>query len=191
MRIALVTNWWALVVRGLVGIAFGILTFIWPGSTLLALVLLFGAYALVDGVVSLAGAVRAVGGHERWGVLVLEGITGILAAVITAAWPGITLVGLVFLIAAWALVTGVLEIAAAIRLRNHVPGEWLLLLGGIASLILAICLMIAPIAGALVIAIWIGSYALVFGALLVALGLRLRSWRRNVPGPGTIPAPAH
>jgi uncharacterized membrane protein HdeD (DUF308 family) len=191
MKIALITNWWALVLRGLAGIAFGILTFAWPGITLLALVLLFGAYALVDGVVSLTGAIRAMGRHERWGVLVMEGITGILAAILTMVWPGITMVGLVFLVAAWALVTGALETTAAIRLRRLVPGEWLLLLTGIASMVFGFLLMIAPIAGALVIAIWIGAYALVFGVLLVALGFRLRSWSRHVLGRGPLPAPAH
>jgi uncharacterized membrane protein HdeD (DUF308 family) len=191
MKIALISNWWALVLRGLAGIAFGILTFAWPGITLLALVLLFGAYALVDGVISLTGAIRAVTSHERWGVLVMEGITGILAAILTVVWPGITMVGLVFLVAAWALVTGALETMAAIRLRRQVRGEWLLLLTGIASMMFGFLLMIAPIAGALVIAIWIGAYALVFGALLVALGFRLRSWSRHVPGRGPLPAHAH
>src|ERR1700685_452212 len=109
MKIALITNWWALVLRGLAGIAFGIVTFAWPGITLLALVLLFGAYALVDGVLSLTGAIGAMGRRERWGVLVMEGITGILAAIITMVWPGIAMVGLVFFVAAWALVTGALE----------------------------------------------------------------------------------
>ena len=175
MKLSLVTNWWALVIRGLAGIAFGILTFIWPGITVLSLVLLFGAYALLDGVFSLAGAMRAMSRHERWGVLVLEGITGILAAVTTIVWPGITTFGLVFLVAAWALVTGALETVAAIRLRRQVSGEWLLLLGGVASIVFGILLMIAPVAGALVIALWIGAYALVFGMLLVVLGFRLRS----------------
>jgi uncharacterized membrane protein HdeD (DUF308 family) len=191
MKIALITNLWALVLRGLAGIAFGLLTFAWPGITLLALVLLFGAYALVDGVVSLAGAIRAMERHERWGVLLMEGITGILAAIITMVWPGITMVGLVFLVAAWALVTGALETTAAIRLRRLVPGEWLLLLIGIASMVFGLLLMIVPIAGALVIAIWIGAYALVFGVLLVALGFRLRSWSRHVLGRVPLPAPAH
>jgi uncharacterized membrane protein HdeD (DUF308 family) len=181
----------ALVIRGLAGIAFGILTFIWPGITVLSLVLLFGAYALLDGVFSLGGAVRAMASHERWGALILEGITGILAAVITIVWPGITAFGLVFLVAAWALVTGVLEMVAAIRLRRQISGEWLLLLGGIASVAFGILLMIAPAAGALVIALWMGAYALIFGTLLVALGFRLRSWSRNALGRGPVPAHAH
>jgi uncharacterized membrane protein HdeD (DUF308 family) len=122
---------------------------------------------------------------------VLEGIVGIAAAVVTVAWPGITALVLVYVIAAWAIITGVLEIAAAIRLRRHVRHEWLLVLGGIASLVFGILLMIAPLAGALVLAIWVGVYSLVFGVMLLALGLRLRSWGRTGTIGGQIPLPAH
>jgi uncharacterized membrane protein HdeD (DUF308 family) len=191
MRLALATNWGALVIRGLAGIIFGILALTWPGITLLALVFLFAGYALVDGVTSLIGAVRAIEHHDRWGVLVLEGIVGIVAAVVTIAWPGITALALVYVIAAWAIITGVLEIAAAIRLRRHISGEWLLVLGGIASLVIGFLLMIAPLAGALVIAIWVGAYALVFGVVLVALGFRLRSWGRTSTAGGQVPLQAH
>jgi uncharacterized membrane protein HdeD (DUF308 family) len=191
MRNALAVNWWALVIRGIAGIIFGVITFAWPGITLTALVLLFGAYALVDGVVSLVGAVRAVRSHERWGVLTLEGVAGIGAAIITVLWPAITALSLVFVIAAWAIVTGVFEIVAAIRLRRLIQGEWLLALSGIASVIFGILLTIAPLAGFLVIAIWVGAYALVFGILLVALGFRLRNWgKERFSGP-SVTAPAH
>lgn len=191
MRIALATNWWALVIRGLAGIAFGILTFAWPGITLVALVFLFAGYSLVDGVMNIVGAVRAIEKHDRWGILVLEGIVGIGAAAITVVWPGITALALVYVIAAWAVVTGCLEIAAAIRLRRVISGEWLLVLSGALSLVFGILLVISPIAGALVIALWVGAYALIFGVIMVALGLRLRSWGRNVMASGHIPAPAH
>jgi uncharacterized membrane protein HdeD (DUF308 family) len=191
MRLALATNWGALVIRGLAGIILGILALTWPGITLAALVFLFAAYALVDGVASLIGAVRAMERHERWGVLVLEGIVGIAAAVVTVAWPGITALALVYVIAAWAIITGVLEIAAAIRLRHYISHEWLLVLGGIASLVFGFLLMMAPLAGALVLAIWVGVYCLVFGVMLVALGLRLRSWGRTGTAGGQIPLPAH
>src|SRR5260370_12014341 len=133
MRIALATNWWSLVIRGIAGIAFGILTFVWPGITLVALVLVFGAYSLIDGVMSLIGAVRAAEAHERWGLLVLEGLVGIAAAAITVLWPGITAIALVYVIAAWAIVTGALEIGAAIRLREVISGEWLVMWGGVVS----------------------------------------------------------
>src|SRR5260370_36552347 len=105
MRIALATNWWSLVIRGIAGIAFGILTFVWPGITLVALVLLFGAYSLIDGVMSLIGAVRAAEAHERWGVLVLEGLVGIAAAAITVLWPAVTAMALLCVVSVWGGVT--------------------------------------------------------------------------------------
>jgi uncharacterized membrane protein HdeD (DUF308 family) len=154
-------------------------------------VFLFAGYALVDGVVSIAGAVRAANAHERWGALLVEGIVGIAAAVITVLWPAITALTLVFVIAAWAIVTGILEITAAVRLRKYVSGEWLLLLSGVASVLFGVLIAAVPVAGALVIAMWFGAYALVFGVILVALGLRLRTWDRALPSDGRIPAPAH
>ena len=191
MRILLARNWWSLVVRGLFAVVFGVLTLIWPGITVAALVLLFGAYALIDGVVNLLGAVRAVEAHERWSVLVIEGVVGIAAAVIAMAWPAITAVALVYVIGAWAIVTGVLELAAAVRLRRHVAGEWLLALAGIASTIFGVLLMASPLVGAVVLAIWVGVYALVFGILMMVLGWRLRAWRRLAPSGPTVMAPAH
>jgi len=191
MRFALARNWWSLVIRGFLGILVGIMTFFWPGITLAALVFLFAAYALVDGVVSLVGAVRAVTAHERWGSLLLEGIVGIAAAVITVLWPAITALSLVFVIAAWAIVTGIAEIAAAVRLRRVISGEWLLMLSGIASVIFGVLIAALPVVGALVIALWFGAYALVFGVILVALGFRLRNWGKTLPSGGGIPAPAH
>jgi uncharacterized membrane protein HdeD (DUF308 family) len=181
---SLTRNWWVVLLRGLAGIIFGLITFFEPGISLAALVLLFGAYALVDGVLSIATAVRRRGA-DRWLLLLLEGIAGILAGLATFLWPAITAIVLLYLIAAWALVTGVLEIAAAIRLRKAITGEWLLALSGIASIILGVLLFIAPGPGALAVVIWIGVYAFVFGALLVALSFRLRSLRtpRSRPQP--------
>lgn len=192
MPILLARNWWSLVIRGIAGILFGVVTFVWPGITLTALVLLFGAYSLIDGAVSIVGAVRAAESHERWGALLFAGCTGIAAAIVTVAWPAITALVLVYIIAAWAVITGVFEIIAAVRLRNHIKGEWLLALGGIASLVFGILIMIAPVAGALVIALWVGAYALVFGVLLIALGIRLRTWGRStLSGSPSAPLPAH
>jgi uncharacterized membrane protein HdeD (DUF308 family) len=192
MRLALVRNWWSLVLRGVLGILIGVVTFAWPGITLASLVLLFGAYALVDGIFSIAGAVRAAQTHERWGVLVIEGVVGIIAAAITFAWPAITAIALVFVIGAWAVVTGVFEIAAAVRLRKHISGEWLLALSGVASVIFGFLMMIAPLAGALVIALWFGAYAFVFGILMLVLGFKLRSLRNSpYAGRPVMPAPAH
>jgi len=191
MTFALARNWWSLVIRGILGIAIGLITFVWPGITLTALVFLFAGYALVDGAFSLTGAVHAAQAHERWGALVIEGILGIAAAVITVFWPAITALSLVFVIAAWAILTGISEIATAVRLRKHISGEWLLILAGIASVIFGVLVAAVPLAGALVIAIWFGAYAFVFGIILVALGFRLRAWERELPSHAGVPLHAH
>lgn len=191
MRIVLARNWWSLVIRGIAGILFGLLTFMWPGITLTALVFVFGAYALIDGVMSLVGAVRAAGANDRWAALLVEGIVGILAAIAAIVWPGLTALTLVYVIAAWALVTGIAEIAAAIRLRHEIHGEWLLALAGVASILFGVLLAAMPAAGALAIAIWVGAYALIFGIVVLALGFRLRSWLRGAHGGSPMPAPAH
>ncbi len=191
MQLVIARNWWSLVIRGLVGILFGILTLAWPGITFAALVIVFGAYALVDGVFSLVGAVKAARTHERWGALVFLGVTGIGTGVVTMLWPAITAFVLICLIAAWAIVTGALEIVAAVRLRRYIQGEWLLALAGIASLVFGVLVMIAPLAGAIVIALWVGAYALVSGVMLVTLGIKLRSWGRQQPASHAVPLPAH
>lgn len=179
-------NWWAVSLRGLAGILFGIITFFAPGISLAALVLLFGAYALVDGVLAIVSAVRRRGA-DRWWLLLLEGLVGIAAGVLTFLLPAITALALLYVIAAWALVTGAFEIAAAIRLRKVITGEWLLVLSGILSIALGVLLVLYPGPGALAVVIWIGAYAFVFGALLFALGLRLR----GLGSPRTRGEPAH
>jgi uncharacterized membrane protein HdeD (DUF308 family) len=152
---------------------------------------LFGAYALLDGIFAIIGAWKAARAHERWGALVFEGIAGIGASAVTVVLPGITALVLVYVIAAWAVVTGSLEIMAAMRLRKYISGEWLLILSGVASILFGILAIVIPLVGALAIALGFGIYAIVFGALLVSLGFRLRSWTRT-PHTGTsIPLPAH
>ena len=175
----LTRNWWVVLIRGIAGVLFGIATFIAPGVSLAVLVLLFGAYALVDGVLAVVTAVRRRDVSDRWWMLLLEGVVGIAAGIVTLVWPGITALALLYVIAAWALLTGAFEIAAAIRLRTIIVGEWLLVLSGIASIGLGILLMIFPGPGALVMVLWIGAYAFVFGVLLIALGVRLRSLGRS------------
>jgi uncharacterized membrane protein HdeD (DUF308 family) len=185
--------WWAVVLRGAAAVLFGLMALIWPSITLIALVALFGAYCLVDGVVALATAIfngPAAAGRRPW--LVVEGVAGILAGIVTFAWPGITTLVLLWLIAAWALVTGVMEIVVAVRLRRELQGEWLLILSGALSVLFGILLAVWPASGALALVFLIGVYALVFGAVLVMLGLRLRRLR---PGADTVagthrPAPA-
>ena len=192
MLTALASRWWTLAARGIAAILFGILTFISPGLSLFALVILFGAWALADGVFNLVMAFRA-GKGERWGWLVLEGVASILVGILTFFWPGITALSLLFLIAAWSVVTGIAEVVAAIRLRKVIHGEWLLALTGVLSILFGLLLFAFPGAGALAVIFWIGAYSIVFGGLLVALAFRLRAWARDtshhVP-PDRAPAPA-
>jgi uncharacterized membrane protein HdeD (DUF308 family) len=190
MTFALARNWWSLVIRGIVCIALGILAFARPGITLGALVLLFGAYAFINGVVSFVGAMRAAGTGERWGALLLEAVLCILAAAAAILWPALTAVALVFIIAAWAILTGVAEIAAAVRMRRHIRNEWLLGLAGVVSILFGVAIAAAPIVGAVVIAVWFGVYAFIFGFVLLALGIRLRHWTHGVPGT-SMPLPVH
>jgi uncharacterized membrane protein HdeD (DUF308 family) len=170
----LARNWWALALRGVFAIIFGLIALINPGLTLLALVFLFGAYSLIDGVFGVAAAVRAAEAHNRWGWLLVEGIAGIVAGIIAFVVPGITAIVLLYLIAAWALVTGVFELIAGFRLRGHLANEWLLLLGGAASIILGVLLIVRPGAGALALLWLIGFYAILFGVLMLILAFRLR-----------------
>jgi uncharacterized membrane protein HdeD (DUF308 family) len=164
-------HWWAFALRGLAAIIFGVLAFVWPGITLAALVLLWGAYALVDGVLALVSAIRTDNDH-RWGLL-LEGIVGIAAGVVTFLYPDITALVLLYIIAAWALITGILELVSAVRLRRVIDNEWWLVVGGIASILFAIVLLASPGVGALAVVWVIGTYAIVFGVLMLGLAFRL------------------
>jgi uncharacterized membrane protein HdeD (DUF308 family) len=171
-------------------IALGVIALVWHGIPLDILGLLFGGYVMLDGLVGIAGAVRAAEMHQRWASLVNEGVAGVIAAIVTFAWPGMTILSLMYVIGAWALLTGVLEIAAARRLRKCASGEWLLVFSGIASLILGILMVSLPFAGLQTVVLWLGAYALLFGALLVGLGFRLRSWAK-LPAPGSLAREVH
>lgn len=179
--VLLANNWWALAVRGGLAILFGIVTFAWPGISLAALVLLFAAFALVDGFLAIVAGVRGFRRDQRWGAFMLHGILGIGVAVLTVFWPAITALALVMLIAAWAIVTGILEIVAAVRLRREIRGEWLLALAGVASIAFGVLLVLNPGAGALALLWLIGAYAIVLGLLLIGLAFRLRGWLRHPP----------
>ena len=176
----LTANWWALALRGLVAVLFGLMTLFLPGITLVTLVLLFGAYALVDGVFNVIAFFR-VASHQ-WALLV-EGVIGIIAGLLTFAWPAITAFALLYLIAFWAILTGIFEVVAGIRLRKTIANEWLLLLMGVLSLLFGLLILFAPGTGALAIVLWIGAYALVFGVFLLALAFRLRGHRRLIAQP--------
>jgi uncharacterized membrane protein HdeD (DUF308 family) len=167
-------NWWTLLVRGIVAILLAVIAFSQPGTTVTALVWLWGAYALADGVFVVIASVRAAGQHQRWGMLLLQGLSGIAAGIIAFAWPAITALVLVYLIAAWAIVTGALEVAAAVQLRQVIKGEWLLALGGVLSVALGVLIAARPGAGLLAWVWVLGGFALLFGVLLLALAFRLR-----------------
>jgi uncharacterized membrane protein HdeD (DUF308 family) len=179
----LAAHWWAIALRGLSAVLFGLLALFWPPGAFAALVLLFGAYALVDGIFNLIAAIRSGVAGDRWGALVFEGIVSVLAGLVTFFWPATTALALVFVIAAWSLVTGIAEIITAIRLRKQIAGEWLLALSGILSVAFGVLLFVAPAPGAVVIALWIGAYAVVFGAMMIGLAFRLRSWASTAAAP--------
>jgi uncharacterized membrane protein HdeD (DUF308 family) len=170
----LARNWWALLIRGIAAVVFGVLAFVWPGATIVALVILFGAYAFVDGVFAIVAAIRAAQSRERWWPFLLEGIVGIAIAAITYFEPHVTAFALYFTIAAWAFLTGILEIAAAIQLRKQIANELWLILGGILSLLFGVLMIWRPLAGAIAIVWVIGAYAIMFGILMIGLSLRLR-----------------
>ena len=167
-------SWWALLLRGLVAIAFGVLTWIQPGISLATLVLLFGAYAMADGILAVCTAIAGEAEH-RW-VLLLGGFIGIGVGLLTFTHPGITALAIQFYIAVWAIGTGVIEIVVAIRVRKEIQGEWLLVIGGLASILFGILLMARPEAGALSLLWLIATYAVVFGIILVILALRVKGF---------------
>jgi uncharacterized membrane protein HdeD (DUF308 family) len=174
---SLARNWWAVALRGVAAVIFGVLAFALPAITLASLVLLFGAYALVEGVFSLIAAMRRRTAEERpWWALLLEALVSIAAGIVTFVYPGITALALVYVIGAWAVVTGVLEIVTAVRLRERIRGEGWLIASGILSVVFGALVMVFPGAGALAMVLWIGAYAVVFGGLLIGLAFRLRRW---------------
>src|SRR5438128_12373552 len=157
--------WWVIGLRGLAAVLFGILAFVWPGMTLAVLVLLFGAYALVDGVLTLVSAFRGGAQHRLY--MLIEGVVSILAGLAAFAWPGLTALVLLYIIAFWAIVTGVLEIVAAFAIRGFAAREWALGIAGILSILFGILLIIRPGAGILAILWLVGIYSIIFGILFI------------------------
>ena len=166
--------------RGAVAILFGVLVLLYPGMTLVTLVYLFGGYAIADGVFMIVSAI-ANRGQPRWGWLLAGGIAGIAAGVMTFIWPAITAAVLLAIIATWAILLGMAEIAVAIELRKVISGEWLLVLAGVIAVGFGVFLIARPQAGALAVAYWIGLFAITSGVLEISLGLRLRNWQRMHP----------
>jgi uncharacterized membrane protein HdeD (DUF308 family) len=175
-------NWWAIALRGVVAIAFGVLALLLPGLTLLSLVFLFAAYAIVDGAFSILSGARQREGRGRDWLLVLGGILGIVAGIVAFVWPGITALVLLVIIAAWAIVTGVAEIVAAYRMRREIEGEWLLVLDGAVSVVFGLFLILFPGAGALAVVWLIGFFAIASGVMLLILAFRLRNRDRASSG---------
>lgn len=176
MSALLARNWWAVALRGVAAVAFGLVALFAPGATLLSLVIVFAALMLADGVLNLIAGVRSARRHERWGMLILQGLASLVAAAVAVLLPGLTVLAFVYLIAGWAVVSGALAIAAAVRLRGD-HGRWWMGFGGFISVVWGVLLAIAPLVGALVLTWWIGAYAIVFGVSLLVLGYRLRAHR--------------
>ena len=168
----LADSWWAVGLRGLIGIAFGLICLLVPAAAILALILLFSAYMLVDGVLAIASGIKAARNGERWGLLILEGVVDLAAGAVAFLWPEITTVVFVILIAVWAIISGGLMLGAAFRLKLDHGRGWLAL-GGVASVIFGIVLLVAPVVGAVVLTWWIGAYAIVFGVVLLVLAFQL------------------
>ncbi|OYD82428.1 HdeD family acid-resistance protein [Azospirillum brasilense] len=184
MSALLAQNWWAVALRGVCAILFGLIALLLPGVTITTLVLLFAGYMLVDGIFAIVAGVRAATRRERWWPLILEGVVDIAASVIAIVAPIATVLAFVWLSAAWAVISGAMMIAAAIRLRTT-HGKWWLGFGGVVSVLWGILLFVAPIPGAVVMTWWLGAYALVFGVALLVLAFRLRG-HRNEPW-GAVP----
>jgi uncharacterized membrane protein HdeD (DUF308 family) len=170
---ALARNWWLLLLRGIAAILFGILAFAWPGITLLSLVILYGFYALLDGLFAILAAIKGGNIESRWW-LILIGILGVAAGLLTFFWTGITALVLTMFIGAWALIHGIFEIVGAIKIRKEIDNEWWLILSGALSVLFGLAILIMPGAGALALIWLIGAYAIVFGGMLVAFAFRLK-----------------
>lgn len=173
-------NWWVLLLRGIAAVLFGLAALLWPGLTLYVLVIFFGAYVLVDGVFAIAAGIRGSGGRA-W-LLLAEGVLGVLAGLVALFWPGISALVLLYVIAAWAIFTGILKMVMAISLRREIENEWLMILSGVLSVVFGVVLGALPGVGLLSLVWLVGIYALIFGVALIVLGFRVRGHRRENSG---------
>lgn len=173
-------TWWVLMLRGVIAIVFGVLTWRQPEISVALLILFFGAYILADGVLGIYSAVSGRNEHNDWWVLLIWALISVGVGILTLLAPGVTALALLFYIAIWAIATGVVQIVAGIRLRNEIKGEWLLILGGLASVVFGTFLMAQPVAGALTMAWLIAAYAVLFGVVLVILAFRVRTYGKHL-----------
>lgn len=174
MERTVLLHWPGLALRGFLAVVFGLMTFFLPVGTIYAVTLLFGAYALIGGIASLAAAIYTSRRGEHFWEFAVHGLLGLSMAVVTIMWPTVTLVALIYLIATWAVFTGVLELTTAVRMRRHLQNEWLLGLIGATSIFFGALLFASPVTGAVVLAWWLGAYVLFMGVLLLSLAFRLR-----------------
>ena len=172
-------NWWLVALRGVLGIAFGLIALLAPAAAMLSLALVFAIYLVADGILGIAAAVGAAQQHERWGLLLAEGVLNIVVGVLVFLFPLGAVLAFVIMTAVWALLSGALMLAAAFKLSSR-HGRWWMALGGVISIVFGVLLVIAPIAGAVVLTWWLGAYAVVFGVMLLVLGFQLRA-RRSEP----------
>jgi uncharacterized membrane protein HdeD (DUF308 family) len=172
----LTSNWWALALRGAVSILLGLVAFTMPGLTIVALVTIFGVYALVEGVLAIMAAIRGIHEHDRWGWMLIAGIVGVFAGCVAFFMPGVGTLAIVWLVAAWAVITGALEIAAAIRLRKMIEGEWMLMIAGVLAVLLGLFILSRPGMGVVLLATWLGVYAIFSGIVTLLLAFRIRNW---------------
>lgn len=180
----LARNWWVMALRGACALVFGIIAILQPFEALSVLVIFYGAYMLVDGIFALLTVLTTGSHYQHWWAILIEALCGIGIGVITFVRPGVTELVLLFLIGFWAILTGIFEIVAAVRLRQTIEGEMWLILAGIVSLAFGLVIVIWPGAGAALVGTLIGIYATVFGVTLLALAFRLRSWHQKLPPAG-------
>ncbi|HEX4208444.1 MAG TPA: HdeD family acid-resistance protein [Ktedonobacteraceae bacterium] len=180
-------RWWGLLIRGIVAVLFGLGTLFWPHLTLLVLVALFGVYVLIDGITAVIGALREYDTNPHWWVLFLEGLAGIVIGVLTFVLPGLTALALLYLIAIWAIVTGVMELVSAFAIRRVLPMEWTLIIAGILSIVLGIFLALRPVVGLLGLVWAIGIYAIIFGILLIVRAFQFRMREPSAPAAPAAP----
>jgi uncharacterized membrane protein HdeD (DUF308 family) len=185
-ELGLASRWGWVVFRGVIGILFGLIAFSRPGAMAFSMVLVFGVYAFISGIATVISALRRGRAGDSWGAMLLEGFVGIAVGAVALLWPASTALAIVWLIGAWAIVTGALEIASAVKLRKVIDHEWALGLAGVLSVAFGLLMLYRPIAGGLAVVWWLGAYALLFGIMQIVLGFRLRGYLHGHRG-GELP----